>query len=151
MNNLIVKLNSHDNVAIAVKPLTKGETVTESLTALDDIPQAHKIALCDIKKGAEILRYNTVIGYANKDIKKGQWINQYMVTLPTAPSLDNMEFGTNIVTELPTPPRTSWLGYPNPNGGPAGTRNILGIMTTVQCATGVVNAAVKKIRAEFFD
>lgn len=148
MNNLIVKLNSHDNVAIAVKPLTKGETVTESLTALDDIPQAHKIALCDIKKGAEILRYNTVIGYANKDIKKGQWINQYMVTLPTAPSLDNMEFGTNIVTELPTSPRTSWLGYPNPNGGPAGTRNILGIMTTVQCATGVVNAAVKKIRAE---
>ena len=71
MNNLIVKLNSHDNVAIAVKPLTKGETVTESLTALDDIPQAHKIALCDIKKGAEILRYNTVIGYANKEKGNG--------------------------------------------------------------------------------
>ena len=49
--------------------------------------------------------------------------------------------------ELPTPPRTTWMGYKN-TVGPAGTRNILGIVTTVQCAAGVVNVAVQKIKQE---
>src|SRR4051794_29015191 len=40
------------------------------------------------------------------------------------------------------------MGYPNKNGGYAGTRNILGIVTTVQCVTGVLNNAVKKIKQE---
>lgn len=39
------------------------------------------------------------------------------------------------------------MGYKN-TVGPAGTRNILGIVTTVQCAAGVVNVAVQKIKQE---
>ena len=32
--------------------------------------------------------------------------------------------------------------------GPAGTRNLLGIVTTVQCAAGVVKVAVERIKKE---
>ena len=102
MKNYIVKINSLDNVAIAVEDLPSGTIINEELTAIEEIPQAHKIALADIPKGGEIRRYNTIIGYAKEDIKKGRWINQYMVNLPTAPTLNDLEFATNIVTDLPT-------------------------------------------------
>jgi galactarate dehydratase len=113
-----------------------------------NIPQAHKIALHDIPQGGEIIRYGVVLGYAMNLIHKGDWINEKMLRLPMPPDVDSMKFGTNIVTNLPDPPVRTWMGYRNPNGGYAGTRNILGINTTVQCVTGVVNVAVKKMRAE---
>jgi galactarate dehydratase len=148
VSNVLVKLNKEDNVAIAVEPIKAGTIISKELQAINDIPQAHKIAIEDIAKGSEIKRYNTVIGYANEDIKKGMWISQVMMTLPKAPTLDKMEYGTNLVTDLPEPTTKTWWGYRNPQGGPAGTRNILGIMTTVQCATGVLNVAVDRIRKE---
>jgi galactarate dehydratase len=148
VSKLIVKLNVEDNVAVAVEPIKAGDKVADGLVALNDIPQAHKIALTDIAAGEKILRYNTIIGYAKDDIKKGSWINQFMVKLPVAPGLDDMPYGTNLVTNLPDPTVKTWLGYRNPKGGPAGTRNILGITTTVQCAAGVLNVAVDRIRRE---
>lgn len=150
MSKIIVKLNVEDNVAVAVEPIKTGEVVADGLVALNDIPQAHKIALVDIPAGEEIRRYNTIIGYAKNDIKKGSWINQFMVRLPEPPGLDDMTYATNLVpvAKLPDPPVKTWLGYRNPQGGPAGTRNILGIVTTVQCVTGVLNVAVDRIRKE---
>ncbi len=61
-----------------------------------------------------------------------------MLELPQPPDVDHMVFSTNLVTDLPEPPVTTWEGYVNPWGGPGGTRNILGISTTVQCVTGVL-------------
>ena len=148
MARLFVKIKDQDNVAIAVKDIKAGTVISEDLTALEDIPQAHKIALCDIPRGGEIIRYGVVLGYAIDPIKKGQWINEHMLELPTPPDVDNMEFATNIVTDLPEPPVRTWEGYRNPWGGPAGTRNILGISTTVQCVTGVLNVAVERMKKE---
>lgn len=39
------------------------------------------------------------------------------------------------------------MGYKN-SEGPAGTRNLLGIVTTVQCAAGVLKVAVERIKKE---
>lgn len=143
-----IKINERDNVAIAVDAIPAGTTVIEGIVANQDIPQAHKIALCDIPQDAPVIRYGVTLGYAINPIKKGDWINEYMLHLPVPPSVDNMTFATNIVTDLPEPPVTTWEGYRNPNGGPAGTRNILGISTTVQCVAGVLNVAVKKMKEE---
>ena len=144
-----VKINEQDNVAIAVHDIAAGTVVAEGLTARQDIPQAHKIALCDIEKGGEIIRYGVVLGYAKERIQKGDWINEHMLHLPESPSVDNMAYGTNLVAmqDLPEPKRTSWMGYRNANG-PAGTRNLLGIVTTVQCAAGVLKVAVERIKKE---
>ncbi len=145
---LYVKIKEQDNVAIAVNEIKDGTEVMEGVTAHQDIPQAHKIALQDIPRGGEIIRYGVVLGYALDPIAKGDWINEHMLELPTPPDVDSMEFGTNLVTDLPEPPVKTWEGYVNPDGGPAGTRNILGISTTVQCVTGVLNAAVERMKRE---
>lgn len=147
MARLYVKIKDKDNVVVAVKDLPAGTRIMEDVVCNQDIMQAHKIALCDIPKGGEIVRYGVVIGYAKDLIHKGDWINEHMLDLPESPSIENMEYGANVVPmeDLPMPARTTWMGYRNTEG-PAGTRNLLGIVTTVQCAAGVVKVAVEQIK-----
>ena len=104
---LLVKVNEADNVAIAVKEIKAGTQVSEDLVTRQDIPQAHKVALERIPKGQPVIRYGVILGYALEDIEKGDWINEFMLELPTPPSVDDMEYGKKIVTDPPTPHR--WL------------------------------------------
>ena len=146
---LTIQIKQEDNVAVAVHDLTAGTVIESGVTTRDPIPQAHKIALRDIPAGGAIVRYGVVLGHAKNPIPAGSWINEHMLNLPESPALDDMPWGTDLKTpeELPTPPRTTWMGYRNASG-PAGTRNLLGIVTTVQCAAGVVKVAVERIKKE---
>ena len=144
----IVQIKPEDNVAIAVRDLPQGQEVLPGVVTLEPIPQAHKLALSDIPKDGPVVRYGVVLGYALDPIAKGQWINEHMLRLPTPPSLDDMPWGTNLKTDLPRPPVLIWRGYRNPEGGYAGTRNLLGIQTTVQCVEGTLNVALERIRRE---
>ncbi|MBR1437299.1 MAG: galactarate dehydratase [Synergistaceae bacterium] len=145
-----VKLTERDNVAVVTHDTPKGTEIMPGLELLDVIPQAHKFALADIPKDGEIIRYGVVLGYALDPIKRGAWINEHMLRLPVSPSVDNLPFGTNIKPKeaLPEAPRKTFMGYKNPDGFYAGTRNILGIQTTVQCVQGVLDVAVAKIKSE---
>lgn len=142
-----IKIKQEDNVAITVDRVSAGSEVMEGVVASQDIPQGHKIALCDIPAGGAIVRYGVVLGYAIDPIAKGQWINEKMLTLPTPPEAEQMRWGVNLRTDLPKPARTTWEGYRNAEGF-AGTRNLLGIVTTVQCVAGVLDVAVKRIKEE---
>ena len=146
---LTIQIKQEDNVAVAVHDLPAGTVIESGVTTRDPIPQAHKIALRDIPAGGAIVCYGVVLGHAKKPIPAGSWINEHMLNLPESPALDDMPWGTDLKTpeELPTPPRTTWMGYRNASG-PAGTRNLLGIVTTVQCAAGVVKVAVERIKRE---
>ncbi len=143
-----VKLTDNDNVAVVTHDTAKGTEIMPGLVLLDDIPQAHKFALEDIKQDGEVIRYGVVLGYALDEIKRGSWINEHMLRLPVSPSLDNMPWGVNINRSLPEAPAKTFMGYKNPDGFYAGTRNILGINTTVQCVQGVLNVAVERIKRE---
>ena len=143
-----IKIKPEDNVAIVVKAMEKGNELMSGIVTLSDIPQGHKVALVDIPKDAPVIRYGVTLGYELDYIKRGAWINEYMLRLPTPPGLDDMPYGVNIRTDLPEPPVKTWWGYRNPEGGYAGTRNLLGIQTTVQCVQGVLDVAVERIRRE---
>ena len=144
-----VKLTERDNVAVVTHDTPKGTEIMPGLVLLNDIPQAHKFALNNIPKDGEIIRYGVVLGYALDPIKRGAWINEHMLRLPVSPSVDNLPYATNIKPKeaLPEAPRKTFMGYRNPDGFYAGTRNILGIQTTVQCVQGVLDVAVAKIKS----
>ena len=149
METLCIKINEKDNVAVAIRDIPAGTRLSDGIVTCEKIPQAHKIALTDIPEGEEVIRYGVVLGTMRINMPRGGWINESNLIIAPAPDLDNMEFATNIRTDLPEPPVKSWEGYPNPWGdGPAGTRNMLCINTTVQCVTGVVNEAISRIRQE---
>ena len=149
MEVLSIRINERDNVAVAIRDLPKGITLSDGTVTQVDIPQAHKIALCDIPAGGEVIRYGVVLGTMGEFMPRGGWVNETNLIMAPAPDLDNMRFACNIRRTLPNPPVRTWMGYPNPRGeGPGGTRNILCINTTVQCVIGVVNDAISRIRRD---
>ena len=101
----------------------------------------------EIGKGDPIVRYGEIIGTAAVPIGVGAWVREEMVNLPTAPSLDKLSLATAV--PAPMPPLTGYTfeGFRNPDGS-VGTKNILGITTTVQCVAPTVDYAVRRIRAE---
>lgn len=111
------------------------------------IPQGHKVALCPIELGAPVLRYGQVIGYANRAIEEGAWVRQEFLELPAPPPLDELPLAT--ATPAPLPPLTGYTfeGFRNPDGS-VGTKNTLGLATTVQCVAPTVDYAVRRIKAE---
>ncbi len=149
-NNFIaVKIDDRDNVAIIVNAdgVKPGAELAGGLRALDAIPQAHKIALCDLETGEPVLRYGAVIGYANRPIRRGSWVREDALRMPSAPPLEELSLATAIPADLPPLEGFTFDGYLNRDGS-VGTRNILGITTTVQCVAPTVDYAVARIRSE---
>jgi galactarate dehydratase len=146
---LYIKMHERDNVAIVANDggLKAGATFADGLTLVEGVPQGHKVALDDLARGDAVLRYNVVIGRANKAIPKGGWVHERLLDMPAARSLDGLPIAT--VRPQPQPPIEGYTfeGYRNADGS-VGTRNILAITTTVQCVAGVVEHAVKRIRSE---
>ncbi|MEM3791624.1 MAG: UxaA family hydrolase [Candidatus Micrarchaeaceae archaeon] len=79
----ILIITKKDNVAVALKDLKKGSKIElpdkVPLPVLDDIPTGHKIALANIPKGGEVIKYGEVIGRATQEIKRGMWVHVHNV------------------------------------------------------------------------
>lgn len=50
-----------------------------AVTAREDIPAGHKMALCTIKKGGQVVKYGYPIGIAKEDIKAGDWVHTHNI------------------------------------------------------------------------
>ncbi len=146
---LYVKLHPEDTVAIIVNEggLPAGSRFDSGLVLAEAVPEAHKVALVDIAAGEPILRYGSIIGYAEKAIAKGSWVHEGLMRMPEAPSLDNLPIATAVPDPLPPLEGFTFEGFLNDDGS-VGTKNILGITTTVQCVAATVDFAVKRIKAE---
>ncbi len=149
MQPLYVQVDPNDNVAIIVNPegLPAGAAFANGFVLAERIPQAHKVALREIAQGGAIVRYGQTIGLAARTIRAGAWVREELVELPPAPPLEQLSLAT--ATPAPLPPLSGYTfeGFRNPDGS-SGTRNILGIATTVQCVAPTVDYAVRRIRAE---
>ncbi len=149
MQPLYVRVHARDNVAIIVNPegLPAGTTFADGLALTEFIPQAHKVALAEIGAGQPVIRYGEIIGLAGRTIEQGSWVREELLSLPSAPALDQLPRATAVPAALPPLEGLTFDGYPNPDGT-VGTRNILGITTTVQCVAPTVDYAVKRIKQE---
>ena len=145
----VIRMHPEDNVAIVVNDfgLPAGAELPSGLTLRERVPQGHKVALSDIAEGAPVRRYNVIIGYAGQALPAGSWVNERRLVMPTAPALEGLPIATNNAAPGPALEGHTFEGYRNADGS-VGTRNILGITTTVQCVSGVVEHAVRRIRTE---
>lgn len=149
MPPLYIRVHARDNVAIIANAggLAGGTTFPDGLRLLEAIPEAHKVALKDIAEGGAIVRYGEVIGHAARSIRQGSWVRGEWITLPEPPALDRLPPATATPASPAPLAGYTFEGYRNAGGG-AGTRNILGITTTVQCVAPTVEYAVRRIRTE---
>lgn len=145
----VIRVDLRDNVAVVVTPggLPAGARLASGLELREAVPEAHKVTLADLAEGDAIVRYGVPIGYANRPIARGSWLHEGLMTAPAAPPLDACPLAT--ATPAPLAPLLGYTfeGYRNPDGS-AGTKNILGISTTVQCVAPTVEHAVRRIKAE---
>lgn len=103
--------------------------------------------MLDIPANGEIIRYGEVIGYAVRAIPRGSWIDESMVVLPEAPPLHTLPLATKVPEPLPPLEGYTFEGYRNADGS-VGTKNLLGITTSVHCVAGVVDYVVKIIERD---
>ena len=146
---LTIRMNSRDNVAIVANNggLPAGTILSTGQILREPVPQGHKVALMDLHKDDSVLRYGVPIGYAIQDIAAGSWVNESLLRMPDARTLDELPLAT-IKPDAAAPLEGfTFEGYRNPDGS-VGTRNILAITQTVQCVAGVTAFAVQRIKAE---
>ena len=145
----LIRMHASDNVAIVANTggLPEGTVVEGGITLRERVPQGHKVALVDIAAGAPVLRYNVAIGHAARDIAAGTWVYERLLTMPQARALHELPMATARPAPLEPLQGYTFEGYRNADGS-VGTRNLLGITTTVQCVAGVLEYAVRRIKAE---
>ncbi|MET0264587.1 MAG: galactarate dehydratase [Duganella sp.] len=144
-----ILMHDNDNVAIVVNDggLPAGAVFPNGLTLLEAVPQGHKVALRDLAQGDAVVRYNVTIGFAGEPLLAGRWLNEGNVIMPDARELDGLPISTRVQPKGEPLEGYTFQGYRNADGS-VGTRNILGITTTVQCVSGVVEFAVDRIKKE---
>ncbi len=144
-----IRIHENDNVAVMVSAIGRGELLPAfGIHALQDIPQGHKIALRDLKHGEPVVRYGVELGNLVRDIPAGTWVVDDLFELPPSPALSDLKAGGKGAYPSRLPERRTWMGFEIPGYPYAGTRNILGISTTVQCVAGPLRVAVDRIRRE---
>ena len=86
MKQQAVVLNEKDNVATALTPLKKGQTLElvigekkYRLVLNEDIPFGHKFCLKRIKTGSPVIKYGEVIGNATANINAGDYVHVHNV------------------------------------------------------------------------
>ncbi len=146
---LTIKINEKDNVAVIVESngLKKGALLDNGIRLTEYIPQGHKVALHNMNEGDAIIRYGEIIGYVTKAISQGSWINETITKMPEIPDISKYIFDIKDVKEPEPLEGYTFEGYKNTDGS-VGTRNVLGITTSVQCVAGVLKHVVEKIKKE---
>ena len=139
-------IDSADNVAVALQDIYAGEDTGGGLLAREDIPCGHKLALCDIDAGANVIKYGFPIGTASEYIPCGALVHSHnLKTALTGAAQYDYDPVSSVASAVKNgvDNEAVFYGYPRKDGS-AGTRNGVWVIPTVGCA----NAAVRDIAAQ---
>ncbi len=134
----ILQLHQADTVAIALTALAPGD----GSIATEPVPASHKVALRAMAMGDAVLRYGQIIGRASQPIAAGQHVHSHNLAM-SSQRVDHA-FASR-VAPLPAPdqPRT-FDGYHRADGR-VGTRNYIGVLTSVNCSGSVARFIVEAV------
>lgn len=135
----ILQIDPHDNVAVALEPLTAGtvvETGSQRVMLCADIPQGHKVALADIPCGAPVVKYGYPIGHACADIARGQWVHTH--NLATSLNGESVTESRIMPSGKESGTSAAFRGFRRKGG--VGIRNEIWIIPTVGCVNSVAQA-----------
>lgn len=144
----LMKMNARDTVAVALKPIAEGETLEYeglTLTARQDIPQGHKIALTDLEAGETVLKYGAPIGHAITAIRQGEWIHTHNIKTNLSGE-EEYEYQPELHPVTYPVRNLTFNGYRRANGK-VGIRNDLYIIPTVGCVNGIAEQMLTEFKA----
>ena len=146
MQPTTIRLHASDNVIIALADLAAGSTLPDLPAPLANaVPRGHKIATTAIAPGQNVLRYGQIIGIATTAIAAGDHIHTHNLGMG-AHDLDYAFASEQTPQPLPNAKR-SFDGYHRQDGS-VGTRNYLGILTSVNCSGSVAKMIAEACERE---
>jgi altronate hydrolase len=147
---------SVDNVGVAIDDLRAGEVVDADGTRLritSDVPAGHKLALRTIASRSPVYKLGHTIGFAKHDISRGEHVHVHNLGLSTrrrtAATRPEPLHASEWVSKVRAS-RDHFLGYRRSDGS-SGTRNYLGIVPSVNCASTVARLAAQAASAHVHD
>ena len=144
-----IKINPADNVAVALQPLTAGETLViddDNLVILTDVPAGHKFLLTDLAKGENVIKYGYPIGHLKEDHRKGELLNHNHIKTNLSGLLEYTYNPVDTTLDIEDEKRT-FMGYRRKNGD-VGIRNELWIIPTVGCVNGIARQLCERLKSE---
>jgi len=141
----IIRLHPNDNIVVARVDVAIGTPVpSENMSIRSQVPAGYKIAAEKITAGQPILKYNVIVGFANTDIEPGAMVHSHNTEFREFDRDYAYASEYKATQFLPESQRATFQGIVREDGK-VGTRNFIGILSTVNCSATVV----KKI-AEYF-
>jgi altronate hydrolase len=138
-----IRLHPDDNVVIAVDLVSQGADAA-GLTARERILKGHKMAIEPIREGEPIRKFGQIIGFATAHIAPGEWVHEHNVGLHEFARDYRFAEGAHDDGLLPPELRATFEGYRRASGK-TGTRNYLGILTSVNCSASVARFAAAEV------
>ncbi len=146
-----LQIHPDDNVVVCLEEMKKGNSIKladgREITALEDIPAGHKIAIKDVSEGSNIIKYGYAIGHATEEISTGRWVHTHdiktnlegILSYKYEPDVTDIE---NKKSKMGTRKGT-FKGFVR-NNGKVGIRNEIWIIPTVGCVNNIATQLAKK-------
>lgn len=133
----IIRLDAADNIVVARAEIKSGVYIPdEDITAVEDIPLGHKIASKNISRGEKILKYNTEIGTASRDIQAGEHVHNDEIVFEKSETEYKFCVDYKPLDIVPKDKRRTFMGIVREDGRTA-TRNCIAVIVCSNCAATV--------------
>ena len=134
-----LRLHPQDNIVVALDQVAQGATAA-GITARERILKGHKMAVEPIREGEPIRKFGQIIGFAKAHVAPGEWVHEHNVGLHDFERDYAFCVDARDDDLLPEDLRATFKGYRRPSGR-TGTRNYIGILTSVNCSASVARFA----------
>src|SRR5437870_1784384 len=135
MQNKVLKLDSKDNVLIALADLRRGEQISfnsQCYTLESDVPAKHKFATEDLAAGASVIMYGVLVGKAMEPIRRGGLLTTRNIHHQAAAFQERTEEYRWTAPDVSQWRQREFLGYRR-SDGQVGTRNYWIVVPLVFC------------------
>lgn len=147
----LIQIAPEDNTAVAAVAIPENERVLlgeKEITAIEDVPFGHKIALKNIAQGENIIKYGHPIGHATTNIQVGEHVHTHNMktnlggVLSYSYHKDEALISQFDLSKPENREQACFQGYLREDGR-AGIRNEVWIVPTVGC----VNKTAERLAA----
>ncbi|MCT7377124.1 UxaA family hydrolase [Chelativorans salis] len=131
-----LRLAETDNIAVAARKIEEGAPLIGGVRAASRIPFGHKVALEPVARGEAVRKFGQIIGFAKVPIAAGDWVHEHNVEMGDFERDYRFCEEARPINVLPPEEQATFEGYRRPDGR-VGTRNYIGILTSVNCSASV--------------
>ena len=135
MQTRVLKVDSGDNVLIALADLNQGQQIEfegKSYTLVSNIPAKHKFATEDLAVGDDVIMYGVLVGGAVKPIRRGERLTTTNVQHRATDFHERAGEYRWVAPNISSWKQRTFLGY-HRSDGQVGTRNYWIVVPLVFC------------------